>query len=88
MLKAYFQDLFNRFKQKSLFTKIFLLLLVLINIFLLLICVIRTKYNVIAPGELNRAEETVTVKTDNATGNILTVAVSEFYNVPDRKSVV
>ena len=82
MLKAYFIDLFNRFKNKSLFTKCFFILLFIANVFLLCICLIRTKYNVIAPGELNRAEETVTINTKNNEGNILTVAVSEFYNVP------
>ena len=82
MLKAYFTDLFNRFKRKSLLTKIFFCLLILLNLFLLCICLIRTNYNVYAPGELNRAEETVVVNTKNKKGNILTIAVSEFYRVP------
>lgn len=78
MIKAYFKDLFKRFKEKSLFTKIILGLFIAIEIFILVICFGKTKYDITTPGSVDEANQTITVNTTNNSGHILTVSVSDF----------
>ena len=78
MIKAYFKDLFNRFKNKSLFTKIILCLFIAIEIFILVISFVRTKYNITTPGSIEEARDTIIVDSKYNKGHVLTVSVSEF----------
>ena len=82
MIKSYFKDLFKRFKEKSLFVKIILCLFICLDISILVFCLVRTKYNVTTPGAVDEASDTITVKSNNTSGHILTVAVTDFDKVP------
>ena len=82
MLKKYFIDVFNRFKQKNIFTKIILILFILLEIFICFICFYKVDYIVDTPGPVSEASSIIDIDTDNNRGHILTVAISEYERVP------
>lgn len=81
MLKHYFIDLFNRFKQKSIFIKTIIILFILLEIFICVISFVKVDYIVDTPGSLAEASSPITIDTKNERGHILTVSVTEYTRV-------
>ena len=78
MLKLYLKDLFDRFINSKLITKILIVTLICIEIFLAFICFYKVDYELTTPGSLGNPYNTVQVKTDNSPGYIHTVSVMTF----------
>ena len=81
MLKNYFIDLFNRFKQKSIILKALIILFILLELFICFISFYKVNYIVDTPGTLAEASNTISIDTQNERGHILTVSITEFTRV-------
>ena len=81
MLKSYFKDLFNRFKNSKIITKLFIFLFIIFEIFILVISFVKVDYKITTPGFLTEAMYMVDVDTKNQRGHILTVSVTEYSDV-------
>lgn len=81
MIKIYFKDLFQRFKAKKPIIKVLFGLLLIIEIFFVVVSVIKTDYIVYTPGSLTSATKTVSIDTTNSSGSIYTVSVFSYDNI-------
>lgn len=78
MLITYIKDLFNKFINSKIITKIIISLIVLIELFLTFICFYKVDYELMTPGSLGSPYNTVQVDTKNDPGFIHTVSVMTF----------
>jgi len=78
MFVTYIKDLFNKFLNSRLITKIIIVLLILIELFLTFICFYKVDYELTTPGSLGNPYSTVQVDTQNDPGYIHTVSVMTF----------
>lgn len=78
MIKAYFKNLFEKFKNCSLVSKILICFFSAVYLFFLIISVVPSNYVILTPGAINNTIYSVTVETENSRGYICTVGVYEY----------
>ena len=81
MIKSYLKDLWNRFVNSKIMTKIFIFLFIALEAFILVISFVKVDYTITTPGFLTEAMYMVQVDTENERGRVLTVSVTEYDNV-------
>ena len=81
MLKNYFIDLFNRFKQKNIILKALIILFILLELFICFISFYKVNYIIDTPGTLAEASNTISIDTKNERGHVLTVSITKYTKV-------
>lgn len=81
MLKSYFKDLWNRFVNSKILTKIFIFLFIALEAFILVISFVKVDYTITTPGYLTEAKYMVALDNKNERGHVLTVSVTEYRDV-------
>lgn len=80
-MKLYLLDLWERLKNASIIKKIIFLLIFLIEIFLLVICLVKVNVEVVTPGSLNNPVNSLTIENSNERGYIASIGIFSYKKV-------
>ena len=80
-MKLYLLDIFNRFKNCSIFKKIIFTLIFLIQVFILVICFVKVDYEITTPGSLNNPVSSITIENANDRGYIASIGIFSYKKV-------
>lgn len=80
-MKLYLIDLYERIKNSSLIKKLLLLLILLIQIFLLVISLVKVNVEVTTPGSLNNPVSSITIDDSNDRGYIASISIYSYKKI-------
>lgn len=80
-MKLYLIDLFERFKRATITKKLLFLFIFLIQVFLLVISLVKVNVEITTPGTLNNPVQNITIEDSNDRGYIASVSIFSYSKV-------